>query len=307
MMTAPEVDLLPPPDEEELLAPPEEELAPAADASPAGSTALVEILPAGFPLPALIKFVPDARIRVAADADAERLLAIEVIDESTMRVMDACLERQRLHKKTIEAEFKDPTDLANQLHKRLTGLRGEWLERTDQAIKAGGDRIVAMQRRLEREANEERRKKQEEADRQAREQAERDAAAARQAHAPAEVVEQLEEEAKTATAPPVGLFGTSRTTLKSTSVVTTWKPRLKGTESSAAEQQPSMSELTPAQRLSVLSAMKAVVEGRAPIAIFEIGWPYLNQRARADKKAFALEGFEVYEDGGTRGKGGRRV
>lgn len=317
-MIADELDLLPPP-EEELVAPPDEELvAGAADevepfdedhdiAAPAELVApLVELLPADFPLPALIKFVPDARVRAAADQDAERLLGIEVTDETSMRVVDACLDRQRAHKKTIEGLFDEPTSIANQLHKRLTSLRAEWLEPTERAIKAAGQRIVETQRRLEREAADERRTRQEEADRIAREQAQREADAARQAQAPPEVVQQLETEARTATAPPLPLYDPGKTALKSTSVVSTWKPRLKGTESSG-NQQPGMADLTPAQKVAVLAAMKAVIEGRGPLQVFEISWTYANARARADKKAFNIEGFEPYEDGSTRGKAGRRA
>ncbi len=321
-MIAEETDLLPPPEDDELVAPPEEEPEPEVisedvqeidDQEPLRIhavaeviTPLVELLPADFPLPTLIKFVPDPRIRAAADDDAARLLAIQVTDETSMRVMDACLDRQRNHRKTIEALFEEPTSIANQLHKRLTSLRSEWLESTDKAIKAGGDRLVETQRRLEREAAEVRRRRQEEADRLAREQAQREADAARAAQAPPEVVEQLQAEAQTATAPPLPLYDTTKSALKSTSVVSTWKPRPKGTES-AGNHQPFMNDLTPAQKVHVLAAMKAVIEGRSPFSVFEINWTYLNARARADKKAFNIEGFEVYEDGSTRGRGGRRA
>lgn len=308
MMPA-DVDLLPPPEEEELLAaPPEDELTPAGDPMPE-ATALVEILPADFPLPALIKFVPDPRVRTAADDDAARLLAIEVTDETSLRVMDACLERQRSHKKTIEALFEEPSSIANRLHKQLTGLRTMWLEPTERAIRTGGTRVVETQRRLDREAADARRKAQEKADLEARAQAAREAEAAAKANAPKAVVEQLQEEAKTAVAPPVKSFELTgaQAPLRSTSIVTTYKVRPKGTDAGAAEQSPCMSDLSPAQRLAVMQAMKAVLDGRAPIAVFEINYTYLNQRARADKKAFALDGFEVYEDGSTRGKGGRRT
>lgn len=321
-MIADDLELLPPPEEEELLAPPDEEPVsidqaprltlgePEPESAPVVvrelvTTPLVELLPVDFPLPTLIKFIPDPRIRTAADADADQLLTIAVTDEHSMRRMDAAMERQRAHRKTIEAIFEEPTSIANQLHKRLTGLRGEWLARTDAAIDAGGRRIIETQRRLDREAAEERRRRQEEADRLAREERQREAEAARAAQAPPEVLEQLETEARTATAPPVATQESTRTALKSTSVVSTWKPRPKGTDGSG-NQQPSMTDLTPAQKVHVLAAMKAAFEGRSPLQVFEINWTYLNARARADKGAFSIEGFEVYEDGGTRAKGARK-
>jgi hypothetical protein len=318
-MIADDIELLPPPDEEELLAPPDEPSIvdetprltfdePAPEIVPAVrelvTTPLVELLPADFPLPTLIKFIPDPRIRAAADADAARVLEMQVTDEGSMRAMDAALERQRNHYKTIEALFEEPTTIAHRLHKRLTGHRGEWLAQSDSAIRAGGQRIVETQRRLDREAADERRRRQEEADRFTREQLQREADAARAAQAPPEVVAELETEAKTATAPPVTAHESSKAALKSTSVVSTWKPRPKGTESSG-NHQPCMTDLTPAQKVHVLTAMKAAFEGRSPLQVFEINWTYLNARARADKNAFSIEGFEVYEDGGTRGKGRR--
>lgn len=305
-----------PPDDEQFQAdedapaPPEgdepEPAPPAAAATPDTIRPLMEILPADFPLPVLAKFTPDVRIRQAADADAATLLGLPVVDETSMRVVEACLEQQRAHKSTIELLFKEPCDIANKLHKHLTGLRAEWLQRTEQAISEGNGRVLVMQRRLEREATEARRRAQEEADRLAREQARREAEAARQADAPAPVIQQLELEAETATAPPVQATSTPAPTLRSSTVVPNWKGFLKSTDKAAVDLQPEMANLTPALREDVKTAMRAVLEGKAPITVFEINWSVVDKRAKADKKTFAIPGFVAEDIGGIRAKPGRR-
>jgi hypothetical protein len=300
---APVGELLAPPDEEaenDLLAPPDE---PASEDAIAVQS-LVELLPADFPLPALIKFAPDTRIRQEADSDAATLLGLQAIDETSQRVLEACLTKQREHKKGIEALFQEPCAIAHELHRNLTGLRGDWLSHTDSAIKTANDRLLARQRQVEREAAEARRRAQEEADRQAREQAKREAEAAEKAQAPASVVQQLQHEAKTATAPPVshgtGLFGGGG--LRSSTVAENWKARLSATDRAADVLNPEMAKLSAEELHCIRNAMKAVLEGRAPVTIFEINWSWVNARAKADKKTFAIEGFVAEDLGSLRAK-----
>ena len=299
-----EDELAQPPPEDDLSPPPEEEEPHAAAAHPPVQQ-LMEILPADFPLPSLIKFAPDTRIRQAADADAVKLLELQVTDETSMRVVEACLDRQRQHKATIEALFKEPCAVANQLHKHLTGLRGDWLARTEQAIATGNDRVLQLQRRLAREEAEARRRAQEEADRQAREEARRAAEAAKKAEAPAAVVQELEFEAQHATAPPIQQTAVTPTLTRST-VVENWQPRLTATDRAAPELQPCMAQLSPAEQACVRTAMKAVLEGRNPLTIFEINWSVICKRAKADKKTFSLEGFVAEDLGAVRAKRGPR-
>lgn len=300
-----DVELLPPPDDdEEEFAPLDDE--PVKPAELAIATA-AELLPADSPLPLLIRFVPNQALRASADADAESALAIQVTDDRTCQAMDHALARQRAHKSAIEQHFEEPTAAANRLHKSLTGQRALFLERSELAIRQGGERIWAFNKRKEREAAEERLRLQAEADRQAREAMQREAEAARSAGAPATLIEQLQGQSETITAPPVATtVSTPRETLRGTTVVDTWKVRLKGTLSSAMVMQPEKTaDMTDAERASVLELLKAIVEGKAPLSLIRVDWTTANQRVKADKGTLAIPGLLPYEAGGTRGKSTR--
>lgn len=269
---------------------------------------LMEILPADFPLPVLIRFAPDVRVRTAADEDAAKLLALNPTNEIERDVAERALAHQREHVKTIEALFEQAADTAFKLHRHITSTRGEWASASVQAIKAVGDRIVALTRRLQREEDERRRRAQEEADRQAREAARKAADEAKRAQAPAPVVQELEREAETATAPPVStpsLFGGGSGLSRST-VAQKWESRLTATDRAAVNRHPKMADLSEAERQCVLKAMKAVLEGRNPITLFEINWSVADQRASSDKKAFAIDGFLAEDVGSLRAKPGAR-
>jgi hypothetical protein len=92
--------------------------------------------------------------------------------------------------------------------------------------------------------------------------------------------------------------------LQGSSVVTTWKARIKGTPGSD-DANPEIEDLTPAQRLQVLALLKAILDGSAPIAAIILNYPYLNKRAKADKSTLAIPGIEAFEEGGIRSKGTR--
>lgn len=316
VMAASEAELLPPPDDDDEQAEADEELlAPLDDDEPLatkpvelGLATAAELLPADSPLPLLIRFVPNPALRVTADADAERLLALQVTDDPSCAQMDQALARQRGHKTAIEQHFEEPTAAANRLHKTLTGQRSQFLERSEQAIKQGGDRIWNYNKRKEREVEEQRRRDQEEANRQARADAEREAEAAKAAGAPATLIEQLQEQAQTITAPPVTTpVTTPRETLRSNVISDTWKVRLEGTPASALVLQPEKTaEMTDAERASVLKLLKAIVDGKAPISLVRVDWTTANQRVKADKGTLAIAGLVAYEaSGGTRGKSTR--
>jgi hypothetical protein len=314
-MSTPDLDLMPPvEDDRDLeLAPPPDEEAPQAPAVREEAAAglvqsvapLVDVLPADFPLPALIRFVPDVRLRAAAEQAAVYALQVDVTGPEGLQRADRAMSAVRTAQKAIEHHFTEPTEIANQLHKRLTSLRGEWLAKGKETLTLVGQRYYDEDQRLKRVEDERRRKAQEEADRQAREAAAREADAAKKAKAPAAVVQQLELEAAQATAPPVPVQDPIPVTNRSTSSVTTWKTRPKGTEASAREPQATMADLSTAQRAHVLEAMQACLEGKAPLVVFEINWSYLDQRARADKSTFNIPGFETYMVGGTRAKSSR--
>ena len=265
--------------------------------------ALMEVLPADFPLPSLIKFVPNPQLRVAADQSAAYALGVEVSGAEGLQRADVALTTLRASLKAIEDHFAEPVEIANKLHKGLTGTRAEWLSRGKQAIETVGRKVYAEQRRLEAIEAEVRRKAQEEADRQAREAARREAEAAAKAKAPAPVVEELNRQAQTATAAPVRT-ATPAPTMRGTSVVSTWKARIAGTPGSD-EPNPDISALTPAQRAQVLVLLKAIIDERAPITAIAIDWSYLNKRAKSDKSTLRIPGIEAFEDGGVRAKGTR--
>jgi hypothetical protein len=305
--------LPPPPDEDDLLPPPEDEPIEALRLhleTPEPTTLTVtstqlEVLPASFELPPAIRFVPNPELQQRAIDLAQSLVVLQITDEASCHEMDRRLTVARAHDAAIDQHFAEPVEYFFSRHRALTTQRAQFHGLLPEAIKEGGRRIFRFNQEQERKAADERRVRQEEADRQAREQAQREADEARKAQAPAAVVEQLEEQAKTVTAPPVSSTTTPRETLKGSAVTTTRKARPKGTEGAAADQQPGMAMLTPGQRLHVLEAMKAVIDGRAPLLVFEINYSYLDSRAKSDKLTFNLPGFELYEVGGLRGKSTR--
>lgn len=280
---------------------------------PAGGVALAplpvtQILPADFQLPTLIKFVPDPRLRQALDDAIAKGDAIEVKGEEGLALADAALTEIRTASKAIETHFEEPASIAHQLHKGITGVRSEWMRPGADAIKAIGTRVFNERRRLDQIAAEEARRLQEEEDARARAEAQREADAAKASEAPAAVVEQLQERAKTATAPPVSTLrpGASSTgLLKGNSTVSVWKARIKGTPATD-EPNPAMDQLTLTQKAQVIELMKAVVAGTQPITCFDLNWSTLNARAKAEKNTLEIVGIEAFESGSVRAKGARK-
>jgi len=298
--------------EVELEIEPELEPEPEPDAAPPPSDAsaaiepsrgLVEVLPADFRLPALIKYIPNPALRIAADQAGTYALGLTVDGPEGLQRADLALSAVRASLKAIDNDFEEPTAIANALHKRLTSMRGEWQELGKQAIATVGSRIYTEQKRLDGIAQEARRKAQAVADQQAREAAQREAAAAEQAQAPAPVVQELKRQAVTATAPPVATPAAAHV-LRGSSTVTTWKARLIGTPG-ADEPNPKMAELTAPQRVEVLKLFKAIIDGSAPMVLFELNWSVINARAKAEKSTLSIPGLEAFEEGSLRAKGQR--
>lgn len=279
---------------------PEPEVDPPA---PASALSLMQVLPADFPLPLLTRFVPDARLRTAADEATAYALRVEVSGPEGLHQADVAVTALRTSLKAIEEHFEEPVGIANRLHKQLTGVRAEWLERGAAAVKTVGQRIYTEKARLDAIEREERRKAQEEADRQAREALKREAEKAAAAKAPAPVVEQLKKQAETATAPPVPAAAPAPK-LQGVSTVSTWKARIAGTPA-CDEPIPDTEKLTPAQQLEVMKLLKAIIDGRAPIAAIQLNASYLHKRAKADKSTLQIPGIEAFEEGGIRSKGTR--
>lgn len=306
----PELDLEPEGDDEDVAleddTEPEQE--PEAKTGPVAvaPVALMEVLPADFPLPALTKFVPNPLLKVRAEEAANYALSVDVTGPEGIQRADVALTALRASQKAIEECFAEPVDIANQLHKRLTGLRAEWLAPGKAAVETVGRKIYQEQRRLEAIAAEERRKAQAEADRLAREQARREAEAAAKAKAPATVVEELKRQAETATAAPVATPATvAPPVMRGTTVVKTWKARFAGCSTSAVAQ-PDTDEMDAAQIEQFKALLAAIVIGKAPITAVSPNWSVLNGRAKSDKSTLSIPGIEAYEDGAVRAKGGRK-
>lgn len=267
------------------------------------ATPLAQILPADFKLPALIKFVPNGALRIAADAAADYALTIPVEGAAGLQRADLALTAVRSSLKAIETHLEEPIAITNALHKRLTTVRSEWMAHGKTVVADVSQRIYTEQRRLELLALDERRKAQADADARERAAAQREVEAATAAQAPAPVVAELKRQAQTATAPPVQ--GPSiALPLRGSSTVTTWKCRLTGTPGSD-NPNPDMAVLTPAQRHQAFELLKAIVDGKAPLAAVAIDWSYLNKRAKADKSTLAIPGLEAFEEGSLRAKGQR--
>lgn len=262
--------------------------------------AVMQVLPRDFPLPTLIQFIPNEALRRAADQAAAYALTIPVSGVDGLQAADLACTALRTSLKAIDEHFSEPTEIANRLHKTLTGARADWLAGGTAALKTVGDRIWTEKRRLDAIAAEERRKAQEEADRQAREAAHQQAELAAKQQAPAAVVEELRKQAETITAPPVASVMPAPA-MRGTTITTTWKARIAGTPA-CDEPNPAIEALSPGQKVEVLKLLKAILDGRAPLAAIEVNWPYLNKRAKADKSTLAIPGIAPFEEGSTRAK-----
>ncbi len=271
--------------------PPEAALARAPE-----DVALAQILPDGFDLRALLTFLPDVRLKRELEALAEAAAAVDVATDFGLRRADALLVQIDDKAKEIEACFDLPTSLANQLHKRMTGLRGDFLRAGLEAKDDLASRVKNRQREIARADEEARQRAQAEADREAREAA---AAAAKLAEAekqPKSVVKELKQQAKTATAPPVSL--PSRSPLKQTKVAQSWKACPAGT-TDADDPNPEMADATPAQLEGIRALMRACLDG-APgtsMTMFEVRWPALNARAVNERTAMRIPGIEARDVG----------
>lgn len=268
--------------------------------------ALAEILPADFKLSTLLTFLPDVRLKQALDALAADALAVAVSGEAGVRAADAALPALRDGVKEILLRFDGtvdapgPTALAYALHKRLTGLRGEFVKDAEDAIKTVGQRIYVEQKRLDAVAAEERRATQAAADREARAALDRAAEEAARNQAPAPIVEALREQAKTATAPPVASRGAPP--LRNTATVAKWRTRFVGTPADSLNPQPKTTELTAQQQEMCLRVLDGIRNGTVPLAAIQIDWAYLDRRAVKEMTTLAIPGIEAYDEGGVRSK-----
>jgi hypothetical protein len=134
---------------------------PAAALAP---VALMQVLPVDFPLPALIRFVPDVKLKAAAEQAAAYALSLDVRGEEGLHAADDALRVLLGSQKGITEHFEEPKEIANRLHNSLTSTLADWLAPGKAAIKAVGRKVYVETQRLKAIAHEERRKAQAEAD-----------------------------------------------------------------------------------------------------------------------------------------------
>lgn len=280
------------------------------DSSLFGDAPLALSLPTGFPLPTLLQFLPDIRVKVRIERLAAEARAMEVKGRAGLRAADEARENLRQAvadaKKLFDGTKDDPgpTVLANALHKRLTGLRADFVGSGESAVEWLDTSILSEQRRLDREAEEARLRAQAEADRQAKKDAEAAAREARKAGASPEVVSELKAAAKTAQAPPVHVPSAADGALQHSSTVEKFKARLCGTPDEA-EPNPDTCDLTPLQEEQFRALLAAVIEKRVPLAAVCVDWKYVNAQANAQRATFDWPGLEAFKDLGLRSKGRR--
>jgi hypothetical protein len=260
-------------------------------------------LPENFPLTTLLRFMPDVRLKQRVLKAADEAKAVDISAEGGLAKADAARARLLDAIKAAKEPFNDPVSLANQLHKRLTGLRGDFTGHGEEVAEDVGKAIIAEERRLKRLAEEQRRRDQEKADEEARQRAEQLAKDAAKRKAPTEVVELLKHEAKTAAAPPVSARAYAAPLSKSTTVEK-WKGRFVGTEDDA-EVNPDMADLTPAQQESAREFFLGIAKGEVPLACGAINWTEINRKAHAERSTFLVAGMEAIDVGGLRSKSKR--
>ncbi len=268
------------------------------------SLGLMTVLPADFPLPSLIRFVPDPALKAQIDAAAEAALGLEVVGASGLQQADKALASVRAAVKAVREHFDEPASQAHALHVAITSCRGQWTQAGETAITVVGRRIAAETARLQVIADGERWKAQAEADAREREARYRQAEEAARQAVPEHIVENMRQEAETATAPPVAPV-TAPPPLASTTILQTWKARPAGTPADA-EPNPEIGDLSPMQAGEIRKLMRAAADGLESLAAFSIDWSYINRRAKAEGKAFKMTGLEAYQESSTRAKPGRR-
>jgi len=256
------------------------------------SAPIRSVLP-GFDLHALLTFVPDVQLKRRLDAMCEGATTLDLKTAFGLARAEGLVADLRAGVTDVESRFELACSLANQLHKRMTGLRADFTIRAVTTATALSVAILAQQRENKRVSDEDQRKRQAEADRQAKADAAAAAKVAKASGASKEVIQELKEQAKTAVAPPVP---SHQTELKRTTAAANWKCRPIGTKD-GEEPNPEMADATEAQLAGIKLLMTACVEGRMPMAMFEVRWPALNARASSEKQAMRVPGMEAADVG----------
>ena len=261
-------------------------------------------MPPNFPLHTLLTFVPDVALKNKLAKAAEAALALDVTTDEGMQAADTALVDIKAQVAHIMLCFDGtatdpgPARLAGQLHKRLTGLRGDFCNAGETAATVLDRRLLAEQRRRDALAEQRRREVQEEADRKLREEAKAAAKDARSSGAPRDVVDALKQQAKVGVAPPVSIAPVRG--LSQSAPVQRWKCRLVSTPEDA-EPNPEITAMSAHQQEQVRGILGLIATGNVPLAACRgLDWSYLNKRAAAEKRAFDIPHLEAFDEGGLR-------
>lgn len=272
------------------------------------SLPLMEILPADFRLPVLTRFVPNPEVKARIDKALTYAKSIEIEGkgQEALALADVALSELNAAITRGELEFEDPASIAFELHRHVTSRRAEWVTDAKAIVKRMGTAVWKETERLKSAAAAEQRRIQDEANAKLREEAEREAAAARKNQAPAQVVQKLEERAKTAVAPVVATPPAAPPMTDNT-VVTTWKARLSSTSEDADKLAPALTSLSKDEQADVLKLFAAIAGGRTDLlAYVSVNYGAINKLAVAQESTFSIPGFVAFKTGGTRKKAQRR-
>jgi hypothetical protein len=261
-----------------------------------------EVMPDDFKLPALVQFVPNIEFKRAIVRAADAANAVVVTGNEGLALADTATAELRRAIAAVKAHFEDPKSRANKVHKWISGKESEWIGIATEALDDIARRQIRENARLDAIAREQDRANQAAADEDARMANARAAERAEKDGQPEKVVEQLREQARTATAAPVARSESAPVAPKSSTIKKEFKARFIGTADDG-EPNPSIKELNDAQRLSVIKLCKAIYEGKVPMScIKEIDWGYLNKRADSENTTLAIPGIEAFEVSSLRAK-----
>lgn len=287
---------------------PQAEVLPPAVPAP---MALAEVLPPQFPLQALLQFLPDVKLKQRIASLAAEASALKVVGRDGLRKADQLRETIRTEVAAVIELFDGtknnpgPCALAYTMHKRLTGLRGDFTKQGEDAITLLDRGIKTETARLDREAEQARIVAQKAADDQAKAAAAALAKTLKKTGADPATVEQAKQDAKTATAPPVHVESAASGALQNSTTARKWKARLKGTPADAESNRVDTCDMSADQLMAFRRLCAAVAQGVVKATLLQVDWAEADRMANADRRTFDVEGMEAFEDVDVRAKGRR--
>lgn len=246
----------------------------------------------------LLQFVPPIELKYKADAIAVEAAALQVVGREGVEAADVLLAKLGDVLDEIDDGFQEPTALAYDLHKRMTGLRADFKKAALAIRDTLASRLKAENRRLDEVSALALRAAQDAADKAARADVKQQVKDAAASGAPKEVLTELRQLAKTATAFPVASPVTPPTRTGTTDVEK-WKARFVGT---VGDPNPEMNVLSDAQQAQVCELMHACADRKqgTKLVYFTINWSAINKDAHAAKSTFRCPTLEAFDEGVTK-------